>query len=225
MTGRHDSVDQAPDKDSGFTLLELLVAITLMSLTAVLLVDALRSGRKALEMAERLTADASLGAVQKLVEQIVREARPIRLDSPPSTVDAVFIGSEIRAQFITSFAPSGQYAGLYVVDLIVAPSEGNPDHRDFALAMTRYQRLSRSDGNAIAPQPSLRVVLIRDVTTASFQYFAAADGSVEPAWRSNWVHAERLPLLVSIVVTLDGPIRRTWPKLVVSLPLAQLEQP
>jgi general secretion pathway protein J len=215
--------NQQHENATGFTLLELLVALALISLTAALLVGALRSGRQALEIAERNTAEASVGSVQSFVGKLLREARPVRLAGARGNDDAVIEGTESRARFITSFVPAGQYAGLYLADLRLEPSAVRPDRSDLILTLSVY-RPERSDVvGAPTAAPSVRSVLVRDVAAISFQYFAAEDGELEPIWRTAWKHPIRLPLLFAIALSFADADRRNWSRFVVSSPLATLE--
>ena len=67
------------------------------------------------------------------------------------------------------------------------------------------------------PEPAAtRVVVLSGVREIRIGYFGTVDAKVKPAWRADWVRAERLPDLVSIRIEFEDE-RRNEPATVVAL--------
>ena len=67
------------------------------------------------------------------------------------------------------------------------------------------------------PEPAAtRVVVLSGVREIRIGYFGTVDAKVKPAWRAEWVRAERLPDLVSIRIEFEDE-RRNEPAVVVAL--------
>jgi general secretion pathway protein J len=202
------------DAEAGFTLLELLIALTLLAVIASLLVNAITSARQALNVVDRRVTQASVPAVQSVLRRLLVEARPNPDAAQHADPDRAFIGEASKLGFVSSFVPQGQYGGLWRYEIALGTNEGAAESS--ALVLT--QQLVRPASQATS-QP-LRTVLIKEVRALSVRYFGAEDKDSAPQWQDAWRHPFRLPRLVSVVVTFVRPDGRQWPTLIVALALA-----
>ncbi|MDE2182803.1 MAG: prepilin-type N-terminal cleavage/methylation domain-containing protein [Alphaproteobacteria bacterium] len=164
--------------DAGVTLVELLVALSVMGLLSVLLLGSLEFGSGVWKRADEdlLATGRSL----KLQSALVRELAQIY---PFHRGDAVVFDG--AAHVLSYLAPDPQVPGaLDRVTISVA---------DGTLVRRSVPELSRSSAQ--------ETVLSRDVGRLDFSYFGAQDG--KPAgWHSNWHGQPVLPSLIRI--DLDG---------------------
>jgi general secretion pathway protein J len=200
--------------DDGFTLLELLVAVTLLALIAVLLVAGLRTSRSALVRVEQQSMVASVDSVQHLLRRLLAEAHPIAQNSQLRD-ERDFVGGQDSALFVSGFAPQGQLQGLYRIELVrergAAPNSGR-----LLLRQTLHRNPARSAPRATAPS-AITTVLLADVGDLRLSYFGRDNREAEPSWRNAWA-AVGMPELVGIEVAFGLRDPRRWPKLVIALP-------
>jgi general secretion pathway protein J len=199
--------------EAGFTLLELLIALTLLAVTASLLVNAIGSARQALNVVDRRVAHATIPAVQSVLRRLLTEARP----GPDETggkadPNRVFVGDPDTLAFVSSFVPQGQYGGLWRYELALAAGET----RSGSLVLS--QKLLRLGLSADAAP--LRTVVLNEVDALRLRYFGAADKDSAPQWHDSWHDPRRLPRLVAVDITFGRADGRQWTPLVVALPMA-----
>jgi prepilin-type N-terminal cleavage/methylation domain-containing protein len=203
-----------PDAEAGFTLLELLIALTLLAVTASLLVSAIGSARQALKVLDRRVAHASVPAVQSVLHRLLVEARPDPNATGHADPDRAFTGEPDRLGFVSSFVPQGQYGGLWRYEIALDGGEGAA--RSGGLLLT--QQVVRPGSSATGAP--LRTVMINGVDALRLRYFGAAGKDDAPQWQDSWPHPDRLPRLVAVDVTFARADGRQWTPLIVALPLA-----
>jgi general secretion pathway protein J len=210
---RKRSLRRNLEAEAGFTLLELLIALTLLAVTASLLVAAIGSARQALDVVDRRVAHATVPAVQSVLRQLLVEARPGLDAAGRADPGRVLTGEPDKLGFVSSFVPQGQYGGLWRNEIAMDAGE----HGANALVLT--QHLIRPGAPATAVQR--RTVVITGVDTLRLRYFGSADKDSAPQWQDQWHDPRRLPRLVAVDVTFARADGRQWPLLVVALPLAE----
>ncbi len=92
---------QRDTQDDGFTLVELLVSLALLSMIAALLSSALWSGRKILESTERAQSRPSIDAVRHLLNDLLTGARLVAVSAGGEAKLTSFRGSASGASFVT----------------------------------------------------------------------------------------------------------------------------
>jgi general secretion pathway protein J len=196
----------------GFTLLELLIAMTLLGFIAVIATSALHLATTASAAAE---AKADVANRMRLVHGVVRrqlgQARLIQvLTSQGQSV--AFEGTRQSVQFVTAPPAHLAWGGLYLVTLEVAP-------RDSGKALMVSYRLFVSDRpEPASAEPLEHVVLVEGIEDAEFAYFGAGSLDQRPTWQDHWERGPSgLPGLVRLRVRMHGADASAWPELVVSL--------
>ena len=205
---------RATDAEAGFTLVELLIALTLLTVIASLLVNAVGSARQALNVVDRRVTQASVPAVQSVLRRLLVEARANSDATQRADPDRAFIGELNKLSFVSSFVPQGQYGGLWRYQIALDASERAGESS--ALVLT--QQLVRPASSATGPP--LRTVVLKEVRALSVRYLGAEDKDSAPQWQDVWRHPSRLPRLVSVDVRFLRADGRQWTPLIVALPLA-----
>jgi general secretion pathway protein J len=172
--------------DGGFTLLELLVAVTLLALLSVALVAGLRFGTRIWDKAE--TSDVDTNAVRAAQKRVALDLvriypKLVVVNATDSFID--FMGTPQRMEFLsTTDRPDGQMTRI-------ALSAANDDHG----VTMQYDTLPELARTSAA---GTQEMLLRHLRSIEFAYFGASQGEKSPAWHSTWQHEKGLPLLVRI---------------------------
>jgi general secretion pathway protein J len=191
--------------DSGFTLLELLIAVALLGLLSFILASSMRFGVQVWARSHNALETA----------HGIREAQTALMDGLARAYPLSGHGSNGQADFDGA---TGSIA-------FVAPSETLPG----ALERVSVSLEPDGDDNVIVKRATLelarggdtrRTILCRHVKTLSFEYFGADSQIDEPTWRKEWRNKPRLPSLVRVRMTLDGMPKSLWSQFVVATRLA-----
>ena len=195
--------------DEGFTLVELLIAVTLLALLAVVLFGGLRFGTKATAAIDRRVDHAAqLGALYDFMKNEVADAE--NLVGARRAAPTIFDGYRHALGF-TAVPPAYlSPGGFQRLRIYLAP--GPRFHR--LLVSWRPVQRGFAPAHIAAPQPS---VLLDNVETVAFAYYGATGPKEAPAWHMNW-SGRALPQLVRLRVTFaDG---ETAPDMIIALRLA-----
>lgn len=208
---------------AGFTLVELLVSLTLLGLISVLLFGGLRFGTRAWEAgdahSQRLTEVQAVQALlRQRLSQAVRPSTP-QLDAIPGEVAGSFVGDEQNIRFI-GLGPSQIGAGgLYIFDLAIV-DDADAQRLELGWQLYRPDYLERATTGE--SESADRRVLIEDFERAKFSYYGADKEEGTADWRDRWDGQAGLPVLVGIEMAFPEPDPRSWPKLVVAPKLRRL---
>jgi general secretion pathway protein J len=201
--------------EHGFTLLELLVAITLLGLLMAALFGGLRLGARVWETADaRLEASMTTEVVQdfirqRLAEMLPLETMPLELaEEAPS--GPVFVGTTEAVRF-ASLLPENLGAGVYLMELALA--EGGQVDGTGNLVL-RWRPLEPDERSAEEVQPEERV-LIENILALELSYFGPVDSAQPPDWWQVWEGRAELPRLIRLRLSFPENDQREWPELIV----------
>jgi general secretion pathway protein J len=219
----------------GFTLVELLIALAMVSLITVLLFSGLRLGARAWD-----GVDASAertGAVRLAHDFLMRtltQARAVTLVYDGSTVP-VFAGDAEQVEYAAPLSEHVGVPGLYILRLQTQESGRRRD-----LVLTRWlmhpevlkgtDEIPEWEPLKKGVQPSLgsvrldkdaaagafgHTLLLEDVKEFTISYYGIVAGQQDPDWHKDWLEQGTLPSLIRIHLTTG---KQTWPDLIVALP-------
>lgn len=196
---------------AGFTLVELLVVLTLLGLIWVAIFGGLRFGARVWEVgAERSEHLNEPQVVQALLRRQITQA--FRLVQRAEDVDqpAAFLGEEARLRFIAPAPAHAVLGGLYAYDLMT-------ERGDRGDRLVLRWRLFRPEVTlAFDEDDAERRILLEGAETVSFSYYGVRQGEDESRWDAVWAEGLALPELVSVSVGFAETDRRRWPVLLVA---------
>jgi general secretion pathway protein J len=207
-------------RQPGFTLLELVVSLTLMTLLSGLMFGGFRLAGRAWETVGERNADNSEQIqlqlyLRNLLEQA--EARDVRnhrqtplLSFQGTEHDLVFLAPQPR-RLSSSTAPVWFYLAL---------DRSDPDHP--VLSLKSQPLVAETEPQEQTPpfdwyqllddfrQPDLIPPLLElEIASFSLHYLPAEEQNI-PAWQPEWLEQEQLPALIRLQLGPD------WPPLVVA---------
>jgi general secretion pathway protein J len=188
---------------TGFTLLELVVAITLMGLVLVLLYGGLRLGLNGWDSGEaRAEATNRLRLVEEFLRRQLAQSMTVYRTNDRQEKTVVFAGQVDRIEFVAPMLVQLGQGGLYRVRIEVGDGR----------LWIRWRPYLPADPTAGEERETLLLEGVSDIEWAYFGF--ERDDDPQPQWRSDWASPTRRPLLVRLNLTLQG---ESWPDLVVAL--------
>jgi general secretion pathway protein J len=201
----------SPRGTRGFTLLELLVAITLLGLLAGLLFGGLSFGIRVWEKGDaELEKIAELQIAQGLIRRLISRAMVSDLREDEDENAAIFEGTSDTLRFVGPPPAQSLPGGLYRLSI------GADDLSGKSRLVMSWRLLDADERETGAGEDENVVVLVEDIADVSIAFFGSADEDRESRWRDRWEDMSGLPLLVRIDVTFPEGDRRIWPELVVA---------
>jgi general secretion pathway protein J len=186
-------------RPDGFTLVELLIALALTGIVALLMLEGVRFSALGLgrlsDLADRLEARRSLEDLLR------RELGAVTVAPLLATVPAL-VGEPQSLQFLTLANDTG--AGLYRVKLAI---ETRGDTRQLVLTRRRIDAPATADA-----QRAVLVPRLRDLRIA---YFGAATPGSDAQWQEEWTGRRDPPALVRFAFDAGDGLAR--PPLIVRL--------
>jgi general secretion pathway protein J len=194
-------IRNATKTDYGFTLLEVLVTMTLLAMLSVALLGGIKYGTQIWKKSEAAaTDDNHARSVQADLAYSLERIYPAFV----ATLHTGFVDFDGRADRIGFLTPDRALPGS--LDRVVIAAD--PDDATQLVSASRLE---------LAPDAQSQTrILLHGLKSLEFFYYGPADASTPPTWHSEWQNKPRLPLLIRMHVKLADPEARPWPDLTVA---------
>lgn len=178
---------------AGFTLVELLVAVTLLSLLSVALLVALRLGVHAERAGSgRLEAEEGTAAGLLFIRAQLGDARvAIEVDESGRPL-VIFDGATHRVAFVAPLPARVNLPGLHLIEIMAVRA---------VLGAELVVRARPYRPPKILPEDIPEKRLIAGLGAAEFDYFGAASSNEPASWHGEWHDMWSLPALVRLRVS------------------------
>ena len=200
----------------GFTLLEMLIGLSLLGVLLILVYSSLNVGVRAWDSGDKRVAEASH---QRIVHAFLRrdlaQVFPVRWRGIAEPKIA-FEGGKSSVRFVTTLnlGAGAKEGGLQWGELFVAADEegaAGEHHRAVFLKREPFD-LRAKDWEGLGDAKPVR--LVRHVKDIELSYFGAETDIADPKWSDEWKNPQRLPLLIKVAFKMEPG--RDIPDLVVS---------
>jgi general secretion pathway protein J len=200
-------------KALGFTLMEVLIAMTLLSVMVVVLFASLRICAQSWEKGESKMADVNeVATVYHFFQQHLSSAKPLWDDfTVQGQKTLAFQGDAQSLQFVGEFPASAGKVGAQLFSLQLKELD---DDRFINVSLKPF--LPLSEDQLLSTE---EVTLIKHVKGVSLAYFGPDESrSEEGSWQTEWLQRDSQPQLVKIGIELDNGMY--WPDMIVELKIA-----
>jgi general secretion pathway protein J len=198
----------------GFTLLEAVVALTLLAALLAMLFGGLRAGIQSWEAgSDRGDRSNQALLTAGFLRKEVAAAFPWRFKDPLA-VRLAFRGEPQRLQFVSMRPAEIGGGGLAFVSIAFEQGQGTAGGR---LVMRRtYAAIDAADFSTLDAADAF--TLFDGVSAARFSYFGSENDVIAPSWNDKWEHTQRIPTHVRLELSLGGA---HFPDLIVALRLGE----
>ena len=198
----------APRPAPGFTLIEILLAVSLLSLILLLLFSALFSANRSWAATERRIAqNDELRLVAEFIQRQLAAQAPLFWAGQDDT-SLLFSGARDELYFTAGLPAHRGGGGVQALTLKVSRAGGE---RQLALYFQPVSAARRPFDNHGAE----RVVLLANTARIELAYYGREEIEGQSSWRDEWRHAELLPELIGL--TVYPATGRAWPQMIIPL--------
>lgn len=204
----------------GFTLLEVLVAVTVMGLILTAAFGALRLGSRSWEAGIARAAETEeRRSVASFLQRQFAQALPLNWPEDNKDPPLAFDGGARQVRFIAPSPQQQASAGLFEFALTAE----RPEVGAAARLVLSYAPFNPSATRFRVPGIGQRVVLVDGLKSASFTYYGAPDPKQKPDWQRQW-DADAIGLPQMIRLQMDaGDAGPHWPALLLALRVGHMQ--
>lgn len=200
-------------RTGGFTLIELVAALTLFALLAAIAFGIMGSATRAAAGGERLAESVErVRVAQEFLRRQLAFALPLAFASDPASGTPVIFEGEERGLSFVAQMPGHLGEGGPRRQRITLERDG----RAWALVFRHLPLHPAEEGARIEEVEP--VVLLAGIRDGRFRY-RGVEAAGEPGdWRDRWEETTQPPVWVEVLLELDPEAHRVrWPELVVAL--------
>lgn len=197
----------------GFTLLEILVSFTLISIVLTMMYSGIRIVHRVSDKGEQqVDATSQIRTVHTFLRRQLNGLLPIDFSPQGDPSPILFSGEAEKMQFVAVMPGHLRQGGVYkqTIEYVDAGSESN--------VRFLFEPVHIADNRAHQTSP----VVLLDAKSVRFQYLDAKefeDDNVDSwQWSDTWDESGRIPALISIDVTFadDAKKKSFWPLFIVA---------
>jgi general secretion pathway protein J len=187
--------------EDGFTLIEALIAVSLLSLLSVLVVGALRFGVNAWQRNQDITLRLDeIVHAQNFLRRTIANAHPYFVIVPGGKGYVDFEGSPQSITWLSDPPASLDRAGRLLLRIEFRSENGNQD-----LVVATRPELAPGGNTSDTTVRSL----LNHLESATFSYYGSKEPNAPAEWHAHWIKEASLPELIRLdTVPSDD---REWP--------------
>ncbi len=197
----------------GFTLVEVMLAITLVALIMAMAYGGFRASVRATSTGEALIEETNqLRVTHQFIRRQLTLAQALIIeegDEPGTQVR--FLGDRDSVRFVAPLPGYLSFGGSYVQQLSLERGQDGLDLVFYYAMFNGYEPgdIEAHDG----------IVLIEGLRSGSFIFLGEDEDEMEPFWADYWERTDLLPLAVGLTLDLDRDHGLAWPDLIAPVKL------
>ncbi|MEM0929539.1 MAG: prepilin-type N-terminal cleavage/methylation domain-containing protein [Pseudomonadota bacterium] len=182
------------NRSEGFTLLEMLVALSVLAVLFGFLFLGLTWGARTKSIGPELRVDQKRSATMDLVHRMLSHQKLYYEWRDNSPAAPTFVGSESTLEFVTTAGPMSDQPGEIRVRLIYQPGFSDPV---ISLQRLPFEHVTRRGPDVW--QSAESYVLFDDLTAAAFSYYGVRSRDDAADWHDEWFETHA-PILIKLDV-------------------------
>jgi general secretion pathway protein J len=187
---------------AGFTLVELLVALALMSLITAAILGGIDIGRRIWQTGPDREFRAEIEAAAETLRTQLTETVPAVAPGDDGMARLVFQGNPHDLVAVTLSDGRSQVGGMALTNIAFAtqPNGGGANAGgQIRISSTVFRARTAF---AAMPTDAATSALFHDVVSFDLTYFGVVNPGKPPEWQDQWLGQEHLPELVAIRIVL-----------------------
>lgn len=195
----------------GFSLVELLLAMTLLSMLLALAYGGLRASTQATEKGQDILDDSNrIRMAHQFVRRQLTQLLPLAFEEDAdSQVRSVFRGEGRRIRYVAQMPGYLGYGGPQVQELEFVQGD---EHLELVLSHALLQGFEESYLYDREP-----VLLLDKVQSAEFQFLGRDENGELGNWANNWDDEANLPAAVALQIEFIDDVYIDWPLMTTSV--------
>jgi general secretion pathway protein J len=196
---------------SGFSLVELLLALSLMSMLLALAYGGLRASTRATDKGQAILEDSSrIRMAHQFVRKQLNQMAPLVFaEGDDQQERTVFEGEARKIRYVAPMPGYLGFGGPQVQELsVVSADEG------YALVLSHALLQGFEEENLYLRDP---IVLIESIEFAEFSFLGRDETGELTAWTTQWEQKELIPEAVSLEIEFTEDVYIRWPLLTASV--------
>jgi prepilin-type N-terminal cleavage/methylation domain-containing protein len=185
-------MSQQRDHESGFTLLEVLLALTLTAIISVLVLEGVGATRLAWDRLRTASPSEELEFSAQRLRELLRKARPVFIsDVPNGPGRLLFDGSSGELTFVSlseGYALSGGLVRLRIEHARVAKGSKETLNIGLRADVFRARLLNKTEDAPIS--------LFRNLSSFGLRYYGQSERGQQDQWHDNWLGKRVLPKVI-----------------------------
>jgi general secretion pathway protein J len=195
----------------GFTLVELLLALTLMGLLMGLVYGGLSAATRATDRGQTILEDSSrIRMAHQFVHNQLNQMMPlVFLQNEEGTERTVFQGAADHIRYVAPMPGYLGFGGPQVQELAIVQGD---DSFELVLSHALLQGFEEP-----FLYESLPIFLLGDIESAEFSFLGRDENGELTAWTSTWDEPGMLPVNVALDIRFVDEVYIRWPLLIASV--------
>ncbi len=203
---------------SGFTLVELLLAVTLLSILLALTYGGLQAATRTTDRGQKILEESGrLRMAHQFVRKQINQALPLGFNQQEDTASAlgeppiteVFAGRPDSIRFVGPMPGYLGFGGPQVQELNIIDGD---DGLELVLSHALLQGFEDASLDERAP-----IVLIDHIASAEFSFLARDEEGEIAGWVTDWEETAQLPVAVALDIQFEEGAYTDWPLLVAAV--------
>ncbi|MEE9356364.1 MAG: prepilin-type N-terminal cleavage/methylation domain-containing protein [Methylococcaceae bacterium] len=204
-------INPKKNNQQGFTLIEVLIAMSLLGIMMVLLFSSLRTCVRNWDAGEEKMIKVSrMSSVQHFFRTRLSEVKPMMDDFSGDDDESVFAfqGTEETLQFVSSLPASSGRQGLQLFN-VGLKSASRSGSSSLYVNLTPFLPTANDEEWA-----EDEVIVLEGVDQIKFSYLGSESLNEEPEWLEDWEEKFKLPMLIKISISLAD--ETIWPDMYIA---------